>query len=316
MVSKEKGRNKSLRISSYQQWRFAWKDALSDVLRQPLATLLTLMVIAISLTLPSSCYIIWKNVNSVAAKWYPLPQLTVYLDKTLSDDATTQLFASLAAHTGVERINALSRKQAQEEFRRWSGFGNALDLLDENPLPAVAIITPTAHFQQLDRLNTLRHQLAELRGVNEVRLDDSWFARLSALTGLVGQVAAIIGLLMVLAVFLVIGNSVRLTIFGRRDTIKVMKLIGATDGFILRPFLKGGALLGALGALLSLLLSALLVLQMEHVVSHVASVFGSSFVLHGLTWDEALLLFLISTVIGWTAAWLATVQHLRRFSVQ
>ena len=75
-------------------------------------------------------------------------------------------------------------------------------------------------------------------------MDDSWFARLAALTGLVGRVSAMIGVLMVAAVFLVIGNSVRLSIFARRDTINVQKLIGATDGFILRPFLYGGALLG------------------------------------------------------------------------
>ncbi|WP_341535614.1 FtsX-like permease family protein, partial [Serratia marcescens] len=80
------------------------------------------------------------------------------------------------------------------------------------------------------------------------RMDDSWFARLAALTGLAGQIAAIIGVLMIVAVFLVIGNSVRLSIFSRRDTINVMKLIGATDGFILRPFLNGGAMLGFAGA--------------------------------------------------------------------
>ncbi|MCM4472063.1 cell division protein FtsX, partial [Escherichia coli] len=96
--------------------------------------------------------------------------------------------------------------------------------------------------------------------------DDSWFARLAALTGLVGRVSAMIGVLMVAAVFLVIGNSVRLSIFARRDSINVQKLIGATDGFILRPFLYGGALLGFSGALLSLILSEILVLRLSSAV--------------------------------------------------
>lgn len=147
-------------------------------------------------------------------------------------------------------------------------------------------------------------------------MDDSWFARLAALTGLVGQVAAMIGVLMVVAVFLVIGNSVRLSIFSRRDTINVMKLIGATDGFILRPFLNGGAMLGFGGAVLSLILSEALVWKLGSVVTQVATVFGTSFTLHGLSWDESLLLVLISAMIGWIAAWLATVQHLRRFTPQ
>ncbi|WP_306667741.1 FtsX-like permease family protein, partial [Klebsiella pneumoniae] len=83
---------------------------------------------------------------------------------------------------------------------------------------------------------------------------------------------------------LVIGNSVRLSIFSRRDTINVMKLIGATDGFILRPFLNGGAMLGFAGALLSLVLSGALVWQLESVVVGVAKVFGTTFTLHGLGW--------------------------------
>ncbi len=109
-------------------------------------------------------------------------------------------------------------------------------------------MVPKLDFQSTEALNTLRDRVSRIQGVDEVRMDDSWFARLSSLTGLVGRVSAMIGVLMVAAVFLVIGNSVRLSIFARRDTINVQKLIGATDGFILRPFLYGGAMLGFSGA--------------------------------------------------------------------
>ncbi|WP_411705328.1 permease-like cell division protein FtsX [Edaphovirga cremea] len=309
-------KSKALRGGWREQWRYAWMNALSDILRQPLATLLTIMVIAISLTLPSVCYLVWKNVNTAAQQWYPTPQLTVYLDKSLDDDAAENVVKALRAEAGVEKVNYLSRDEAMGEFRNWSGFGGALDMLEENPLPAVAIITPKLNFQSSETLNTLRDRVAAVQGIDDVRMDDSWFARLAALTGLVGQVAAMIGILMIVAVFLVIGNSVRLSIFSRRDTINVMKLIGATDGFILRPFLNGGAMLGFFGALLSLVLSQALVLRLESVVLQVAAVFGTTFTLHGLAWDESLLLLLISAMIGWIAAWLATVQHLRRFTPQ
>jgi cell division transport system permease protein len=286
------------------------------MLRQPLATLLTVMVIAISLTLPSVCYLVWKNVSTAAEQWYPTPQLTVYLDKALDDDAAENVVKTLKTEAGVDKVNYLSREEAMGEFRNWSGFGGAMDMLEQNPLPAVAIITPKMNFQDSATLNTLRDRVAAVHGVDEVRMDDSWFARLAALTGLVGQIAAMIGVLMVIAVFLVIGNSVRLSIFSRRDTINVMKLIGATDGFILRPFLNGGAMLGFTGALLSLILSEVLVLRLESVVTQVAQVFGTTFDLHGLGWDESLLLLIVSAMIGWIAAWLATVQHLRRFTPQ
>ena len=314
--AKVPSKSKALRGGWQEQWRYAMRGSLSEMWRQPLATLLTVMVIAISLTLPSVCYMVWKNVSTAAEQWYPAPQLTVYFSKTLDDDAAEAVVAKLKAEDGVDKVNYLSREEALGEFRNWSGFGGAMDMLEQNPLPAVAIITPKMSFQSSNTMESLRDRVAKVEGVDEVKMDDSWFARLAALTGLVGQVAAMIGILMIVAVFLVIGNSVRLSIFARRDTINVQKLIGATDGFVLRPFLYGGAMLGFFGALFSLVLSAALVLRLESVVAQVATIFGTTFALHGLTWDESLLLLLISAMIGWIAAWLATVQHLRRFTPQ
>lgn len=314
--TKQPSKSKALKGGWQEQWRYAWRGTLSDMWRQPLATLLTVMVIAISLTLPSVCYMVWKNVSQAAEQWYPAPQLTLYLSKTLDDNAAENVVATLKKEPGVAKINYLSREEALGEFRNWSGFGGALDMLEQNPLPAVVIITPEMNFQNEKTLQTLRDRVQHVEGVDDVRMDDSWFARLAALTGLVGQVATMIGILMVIAVFLVIGNSVRLSIFARRDTINVQKLIGATDGFILRPFLYGGALLGFGGALLSLVLSEILVFRLESVVAQVAAVFGTTFRLSGLSWDESLLLLLLSAMIGWIAAWLATVQHLRRFTPQ
>ncbi|MCY2229822.1 permease-like cell division protein FtsX, partial [Klebsiella pneumoniae] len=251
---------------------------------------------------------------SAASQYYPSPQITVYLEKTLDDDAAARVVGQLQAEQGVDKVNYLSRDEALGEFRNWSGFGGALDMLEENPLPAVAIVVPKLDFQSTEALNTLRDRVTRIQGVDEVRMDDSWFARLSSLTGLVGRVSAMIGVLMVAAVFLVIGNSVRLSIFARRDTINVQKLIGATDGFILRPFLYGGAMLGFSGAFLSLILSEILVMRLSSAVTEVAKVFGTQFELSGLGFDECLLMLIVCSMIGWVAAWLATVQHLRHFT--
>lgn len=307
-------KTKALKGGWREQWRYAWLNTLADMLRQPLATFLTVAVIAISITLPSLCYIVWKNVSQAAQQWYPTPQLTVYLDKSLDEKGAEQTVAGLRQLDGVKSVNYLSREEAMIEFRNWSGFSTALDLLEENPLPAVAIITPKIDFQNSQSLINLRNKVGQLAGIEDVRMDDSWFTRLAALTGLIGQIGLVIGILMIMAVFLVIGNSIRLNIFARRDTINVMKLIGATDGFIMRPFLNGGIILGFLGALLSLILSALLVWQLTDIVTQVAGVFGTTFHIQGLLWDEVLLIILVAAMIGWLAAWLATAQHLSRFT--
>ncbi|MDD9339023.1 MAG: permease-like cell division protein FtsX [Providencia heimbachae] len=310
----KQSKSKALKGGWREQWRYSWLNALADMLRQPLATFLTIMVIAISLALPSLCYVVWKNVSQAASQWYPTPQLTVYLDKSLDEQGGQNIVTQLQALDGVEHVNYLSRDQAMSEFRSWSGFSTALDMLEENPLPAVAIITPKIDFEGSDVLATLRDRVSQVGGIEEVRMDDSWFSRLAALTRLVGQVASVIGILMIVSLFLVIGNSVRLNIFARRDTINVMKLIGATDGLIMRPFLNGGIVLGGLGAIISLIMTFLLVWQLSGVVAQVASVFGTQFSIEGLLWDESLLILLLSAIVGWAAAWLATIQHLRHFT--
>ncbi|WP_374444813.1 permease-like cell division protein FtsX [Providencia sp.] len=307
-------KSKALKGGWREQWRYSWLNALADMFRQPLATFLTIMVIAISLTLPSLCYVVWKNVSQAAAQWYPTPQLTVYLDKSLDEQGGQNVVTQLQALEGVDHVNYLSRDQAMSEFRSWSGFSTALDMLEENPLPAVAIITPKIDFEGSDVLTTLRDRVGQVDGIEEVRMDDSWFARLASLTGLVGKIASVIGILMIVSLFLVIGNSVRLNIFARRDTINVMKLIGATDGFIMRPFLNGGIVLGGVGAIISLAMTFLLVWQLGSGVAQVANVFGTQFHIEGLLWEESLLILLLSAMVGWIAAWLATLQHLRHFT--
>ncbi|UVK76665.1 MAG: cell division protein FtsX [Sodalis sp. Fle] len=294
--------------------RHAWLNTLMDMWHQPLSTLLTVIVIAISLTLPSLGYLIWKNVSQAAKQWYPTPQLTVYLNKILDDNAALKVIDILKQESGIEKVSYLSREEAMDEFRNWSGFGKAIDMLKENPLSAVAIITPKLNFQSTKTLKKLRDRITATDGVDEVRMDDSWFTRLTALTSLVGHLSTMIGILMVIEIFLVIGNSIRLSIFSRRDTINIMKLIGATDGFILRPFLNYGLLLGFIGSILSLILSSILVWRLKSVIEQIATIFGTTFALHGFNWDESILLLLITAMIGWSSAWVATIQHLRQFT--
>ncbi len=105
-----------------EQVRYAFHGALQDLKSKPFATFLTVMVIAISLTLPSVCYMVYKNVNQAATQYYPSPQITVYLQKTLDDDAAAGVVAQLQAEQGVEKVNYLSREDALGEFRKLVWF--------------------------------------------------------------------------------------------------------------------------------------------------------------------------------------------------
>lgn len=317
-MSANKFNRKAQNRSSFAIWReqvrYSWRNTFNDLLKRPVNTFMTVMVIAISLALPTTCYLVWKNIHTAASQWYPTPQLTVYLNKSLSNEQGQQLAEQLKGLDGVDNIIYLSKTQALQEFREWSGFDSALDMLEGNPLPAVVMLLPKAEARETAQLKTMRGEALKMVGVDDVRLDDGWFTRLTTLTGLIATIAGVLATLMIVAVFLVIGNSIRLSIFSRRDSINVMKLIGATDGFILRDFLNNGALLGLCGAMVAIVITQFTVFAFTAAVSQVASVFGTQFALQGIGWDEALLLLIIATMIGWSAAWLSTMRHLSNFN--
>ncbi|WP_392558636.1 permease-like cell division protein FtsX [Orbus mooreae] len=294
-----------------RQIKYGWQNVFNDFRQHIIASLLTIIVIAISITLPTICYLLWKNANEAAHQWYPTPNLTVYLDKSLTPEQTTNLINNMKQFTEVEEINYLSRSDTLEEFKLWSGFSDALDLLDENPLPAVAIIIPKEEAKQTTILHALQTEVVKLNGVDDVRLDDSWFTRLTALTDMVKTIVWTISIFMIIAVSLVIGNSIRLAIFARRQTIIVMQLIGATEGFILRPFLYSGMFNGFISAVVALILSAIFIFQIETIILNVSSVFGTIFTIEGLSWEEALFIVLIATIIGWLSAFIATKKYLK-----
>ncbi|WP_392563251.1 permease-like cell division protein FtsX [Orbus wheelerorum] len=293
-----------------RQIQYAWQNVFNDFRQHILASLLTIIVIAISITLPTIGYLLWKNANEAAHQWYPTPNLTVYLDKSLTTAQTDELLDKIKQYPEVENINYLSRDETLDEFRLWSGFSDAIDLLDENPLPAVAIVMPKDDAKQTNILHAIQAQIIKLKGVDDVRLDDSWFTRLTALTDMVKTIVWTISILMIIAVSLVIGNSIRLAIFARRQTIVVMQLIGATEGFILRPFLYSGIFNGFVSSVVALILSEIFIFQIDAIILNVSSIFGTIFTIEGLNWDEALFIVLISTIIGWLSALVATKKYL------
>ena len=300
-------------------WRrqigYAWRNTFNNFTQHIFASLLTVFVIAISITLPTISYLLWKNANHASNQWYPTPNLTVYINKELTSTQTTELISKLKSYPEVEKIEYLSRDQTKEEFKTWSGFGNALDLLDENPLPAVAIIIPKEEAKQTATLHAFQSKLLEIKGVDDVQLDDSWFTRLTALTDMVKSIVWIISIFMIGAVSLVIGNSIRLNIFARRQVIVVMQLIGATEGFILRPFLYNGILIGFISAIFSLILSEVFIFQIDSIILRVSAIFGTQFILKGLSWDESILIVLFSMILGWFSALVSTKKYLKTMHI-
>jgi cell division transport system permease protein len=206
----------------------------------------------------------------------------------------------------------ISREQALEEFQQGSGLGEALKELPENPLPGVILVTP----QEVDKsaLEALRNQLAELHKVEQAQLDMVWVERLTAILRLGDHFVFGLSLLLIAALLLVIGNTIRLHIENRRTEIEVIKLVGGTDSYVRRPFLYMGALYGAGAGLLAWGLLAFGLDWLNAAVVRLAGLYGSDFALLGVPLSDGLSLLLAALLLGYIGAWLAVARHLSELS--
>ena len=290
---------------------YVLRAVLADLLKRKFATLLTVLVIAVSLTIPTVSYLLWKNIHHATTQFYPESELTVYLHKNLSEEDANLVVEKIRQQEGVESLNYISRQESLNEFRHWSGFSEELDVLDDNPLPAVVMIKPSKAFNESQKRNELRENLDKIKGVQEVRLDNDWLEKLTALTWLVAHVAIFCTLLMAVAVFLVIGNSIRADVYSNQANIEVMKLLGATDQFILRPFLYTGMIYAALGGFFACIFSSLTIGYFTGAVKYVTDIFAVNFNLNGLGLVEFLFLLVVCVIMGYIGAWLSATRYIR-----
>ena len=290
---------------------YVLRAVLADLLKRKFATLLTVLVIAVSLTIPTVSYLLWKNIHHATTQFYPESELTVYLHKNLSEEDANLVVEKIRQQEGVESLNYISRQESLNEFRHWSGFNEELDVLDDNPLPAVVMIKPTKAFNESQQRNELRENLDKIKGVQEVRLDNDWLEKLTALTWLVAHVAIFCTVLMAVAVFLVIGNSIRADVYSNQSNIEVMKLLGATDQFILRPFLYTGMIYAALGGFFACIFSSLTIGYFTGAVKYVTDIFAVSFNLNGLGLVEFLFLLVVCVIMGYIGARLSATRYIR-----
>ena len=289
---------------------YVLRSVLQELLQRKFATALTVLVIAVSLTIPTVSYLLWKNIHQATTQFSPESELTLYLHKNLSDEDANLVVEKIRQQEGVASLNYISRQESLKEFRTWSGFGEELDILDDNPLPAVVMIKPSAEFQASQKRDELRTNLNKIKGVQEVRMDNDWLEKLTALSWLVAHVALFCAILMAIAVFLVIGNSIRADVYSSQARIEVMKLLGATDQFILRPFVYTGIIYALLGGLLACLLSALLIGYFSSAVKYVTDIFAVQFELNGLGFGEFLFLLVCCVIMGYIGAWLSATRYI------
>jgi cell division transport system permease protein len=285
-------------------------NSLGRLYRAPLASLMTVAVIGIALALPSGLYLLTGNLQKLGTQWDGGANLSLFLNQSVNITQARTLQNKLAKWPEIDSLQLITPEQALAEFRELSGFGEALDLLDNNPLPSVLAVKPAASHSTAQAADDLTWKLRALPEVDLAQLDLQWVKRFNTIVEIVRRTIWVMAALLGLAVLLIVGNTIRLEIQNRREEIEITKLIGATNGFIRRPFLYAGLWYGVFGALVGSLLVELALLQLLDPVRRLAGLYQSSFRLEVLASSELLYLLLGGACLGLLGAWVAVGRHL------
>ena len=297
--------------SYFQNHRQLLLSTFHRLAKEPVQTLMTSLVVAIALGLPAVLYVGIVNMQALGSRVETTAQLTVFLNKEATEVAVEQLRESLLSESDITAVDYISREQALVEFQALSGFGDVLEMLDENPLPPVLIVQPVDHFQgDLLASEGLVTRLKALALVDDVRLDMKWMQRLQGMLEVGERLAFSLGIALALGILLIIGNTIRLAIESRRDEIVVVKLVGGTNAYVRRPFLYTGIWYGALGGLLAWFLVAVGLQWIDGPVEHLAELYQSVFELQGMGFSGLVALVVIGAILGLIGAWLAVARHL------
>jgi cell division transport system permease protein len=284
------------------------RESWQRLLKNPVSNLMTWLVIGIALALPGGLYVTLSNLEAVSQQWDGKAQLSLFIHQQVAEQDSRKLAKKLQLRDDIADVSYISPTQALAEFQRQSRFGNVLESLDSNPLPAVLIISPQS--QHGDAINQLFTELQALPQVDQAILDLEWVQRLHSMMKVGQRMTLTLAALLSMGVLLVIGNTIRLAIESRRDEIVIVKLVGGTNAFVRRPFLYTGLWYGLGGGLMAWLIINISLYLISSPVAELSGLYQSQFRLQGLGAANTLLLWLSSALLGLAGAWLAASRHL------
>jgi cell division transport system permease protein len=285
--------------------------SLGDLWRTPFTSVMTVLVLGISLTLPATLHLFVKNAKAISEQWDTASEISLFLKLSVNEKSAQNLVHRIELYPEVSKVTYISAKQALKEFKVLSGFGQALEYLDKNPLPATILVTPTKRASQSQAAGELLLKLKNEREVDQGKLDLEWLSRLEAIAKLIEDLVVGVAILLCLSVVLIIGNTIRLAILNQKDAIAVMKLVGATDSFIQRPFLYAGVWYGILGGVVAWLCVVILIQYLSGALAELTDLYQSNFTIIGFSFSEAMTLILFAVLLGLSGSYISVRKHIR-----
>ena len=288
-------------------------SSLGRLIRQPVASIVTVLAIAVALSLPFVLYIMLDNATRAMGGLDRNAQLTAFLHHDLDESQARSVAAELHRWDAVKHVRVVTRAEALDEYRRMTGLGEIRAIFEgENPLPNLLVVTPRNGRPDRAALIALRDRVAAQTEVESVQLDLVWVDRLAAIVETLRRIVQVLFAMLGLGILLIVGNTIRLGIESRREEIGIIRLFGATDAFIRRPFLYIGLWYGLTAGGVACVLVAVATHLVEAPVERLVTLYSSDFELVGLQAWNAIVAIAAGGLLGLGGAWIAVARELKK----
>lgn len=221
----------------------------------------TLAVLAGTYTVISFSLLIHQNLEKILIQWGRTVQLSVYLDDAVEGKDQSKVEAFLHDQEIFEKVSYVSKEQAAQKFKKQMG-SHAPDFLFHedfgNPFPAsfetsvVNFINAESTYQ---KLKTVATEVARFKGVEDVSFGQEWVKNYSSLLRNFSMTSWFLVFVLLSGSLFVVGNSIRSSIFQRREEIEILELVGGTSAYIRAPYIFEGTLMGAMASVLAIVLT-------------------------------------------------------------
>jgi len=292
---------------------YSFFSSLGTMLSHRVGTLMTVLVLGIAMALPLGLYTVVSNLGALDLQQDEWGAITVFLRSEAGEEQAASI-ARLIDEELLADTEIISPEQGMEQFRQASGFGQALDMFEDNPLPWVLLVTPEpVDGSRLEQtVANLEHWLQEQPEVELVQVDFKWLQRLSGLLRLGEALVSVLTAVFSLAVIVVVANTIRLDVASRSEEIQVLSLIGAGNSFIRQPFLYSGFWYGFLGAWVALALFNVCLYYLRQPLEQLMDSYGNSFVVQNLDGTAVAMIVLAGGLLGLLGAWTSVQRYLRQ----
>ena len=300
-----------------RQHSYSLFSSLGVLFKHKAGTLMTVLVLGIAMFLPLGLYVTLDNLDGMNMRQDEWSAVTVFFKSGTTRDEVKRVADELDKRLHPEAVTVISPADGMVDFREASGFGESLDMLEENPLPWVMQVSPRpgSTEQVEERVGQLTDFLQALDSVEVTQFDYKWLQRLGRMMELGQAAVTVLVLLFGLAVVVVVANTIRLDVASHAEEIEILALVGAGNAFVRQPFLYTGLWYGLMGSSLAVLLLGVTMLYLGRPLGLLLETYGAVFSLRGLDGYTTLRVLFAGGFLGWLGAWISVQRYLRLLRV-